>query len=81
VDTAAKDASTSGFHLGLAICGALMILGGILAGIGIENPRRRAEVFPSRGSAQAGECGRCPDGDRQAEAGEHLPGAEAPTPA
>ena len=81
VDTAAKDASTSGFHLGLAICGTLMILGGILAGVGIENPRPRAEVFPSRGSAQAGECGRCPDGEGPVESGERLPGAEAPTPA
>src|SRR4029079_6344926 len=42
VRTAARAASTSAFRLGLGISAALMILGGIVAGIGIENPRRRA---------------------------------------
>jgi hypothetical protein len=37
---AATDASTSAFHLGTLLAGLLMILGGIAAGIGIENPRR-----------------------------------------
>ena len=56
--TAAEpEASTAAFHLGVLIAGLLMIVGGTLAGIGIENPRRRAEAIPSRGSAQAGECG------------------------
>jgi MFS family permease len=50
-------ASTAAFHLGVVIAGLLMIAGGIVAGIGIENPRRRGEAIPSRGSAQAGECG------------------------
>jgi EmrB/QacA subfamily drug resistance transporter len=57
VRTASADASTSAFHLGVLIAGILMIAGGIFAGIGIENPRRRIEAVPSRGSAQAGECG------------------------
>ncbi len=38
--TASADASTSAFHLGTLLAGLLMILGGIAAGIGIENPRR-----------------------------------------
>jgi EmrB/QacA subfamily drug resistance transporter len=40
--TASVDASTSAFRLGTALAGILMILGGIAAGIGIENPRRAA---------------------------------------
>jgi EmrB/QacA subfamily drug resistance transporter len=58
VREAAASAATSGFHLGVLIAGLLMILGGIAAGVGIENPRRRVEAIPSRGSAPAGECGR-----------------------
>ena len=37
---ASSDASTSAFHLGAALAGALMIIGGIVAGVGIRNPRR-----------------------------------------
>jgi EmrB/QacA subfamily drug resistance transporter len=57
------DASTAAFHLGILIAGLLMIAGGIVAGFGIENPRRRVEAIPSRGSAQAGECGHGTDAD------------------
>jgi EmrB/QacA subfamily drug resistance transporter len=53
----APGASTDAFHLGLAIAAVLMIAGGIVSGIGIENPSRRREAIPSRGSAPAGECG------------------------
>jgi EmrB/QacA subfamily drug resistance transporter len=53
----APDASTSAFHLGVAIAGVLMILGGIASGFGIENPKPQREAVPSRGSAAAGECG------------------------
>jgi len=63
VRTAAADASTSAFHLGIGIAGLLMIAGGIVAGVGIENPRRRIEAVPTRGSAQAGECGHGTDAD------------------
>jgi EmrB/QacA subfamily drug resistance transporter len=57
VRAAAADASTSAFHLGVLIAGLLMIAGGVFAGIGIENPKRRREAVASRGSAAAGECG------------------------
>jgi EmrB/QacA subfamily drug resistance transporter len=63
VRSAAADASTSAFHLGVLIAGLLMIAGGIFAGIGIENPKRTVEAIPSRGSAQAGECGHGTDAD------------------
>ena len=63
VMAAAEDASTSSFRLGIAIAGILMILGGIVAGHGIQNPRRKVEAIPSRGSAQAGECGHGSDAD------------------
>jgi EmrB/QacA subfamily drug resistance transporter len=54
----APEASTDAFHLGVLIAGLLMVAGGIVSWLGIENPERRAEAVPSRGSAQAGECGR-----------------------
>ena len=54
---AAASASTSAFHLGIAIAGALMILGGLVSALGIENPRHKVEAIPTRGAAPAGECG------------------------
>ncbi|HEX5609116.1 MAG TPA: MFS transporter [Solirubrobacterales bacterium] len=44
VRTAAAEASTSAFHLGVLIAGLLMIAGGIASGIGIENPRPSRQV-------------------------------------
>jgi EmrB/QacA subfamily drug resistance transporter len=79
VETASADASTSAFHLGVAIAGLLMIAGGVFAGVGIENPRRRIEAVPSRGSAQAGECGHGADADC-GEGESVAPGSEAPAP-
>lgn len=43
VRAAAAEASTSAFHLGVLIAALLMIAGGIAAGLGIENPKRRPE--------------------------------------
>jgi EmrB/QacA subfamily drug resistance transporter len=68
----APDASTAAFHLGVLIAGLLMIAGGILAGLGIENPEHAVEAVASRGSAAAGECGHSTDCDSQPE------GAPAP---
>jgi MFS family permease len=61
---AAPEASTDAFHLGMLISGLLMIVGGIVSGLWIENPERPTEAYPSRGSAAAGECGHGPDADR-----------------
>jgi EmrB/QacA subfamily drug resistance transporter len=63
VATASTDASTSAFHLGIGIAGILMIVGGAVSGFGIENPRRRTEAVPTRGTAAAGECGHAADAD------------------
>jgi EmrB/QacA subfamily drug resistance transporter len=63
VSTASADASTSAFHLGIGIAGVLMIVGGVVSGIGIENPRRKVEAIATRGTAQAGECGHGADAD------------------
>jgi MFS family permease len=60
VRTAATDASETGFHLGLGLAGALMIVGGVIAGIGIENPKRKTE-YEAPAAAPAGECAHCPD--------------------
>jgi len=51
------EASTAAFHLGVVIAGILMIVGGIFAGIGIENPREQSKAVPAGGAATAGECG------------------------
>jgi EmrB/QacA subfamily drug resistance transporter len=80
VGSASADASTSAFHLGVLIAGLLMIAGGIVAGFGIENPRRRVEAVASRGSAQAGECGHGADADCREGERSTAPGSEAPAP-
>ena len=64
---AAPQASTDAFHLGIAIAGILMILGGIVAGLGIQNPERRVEAIPAGGAAAAGECGHAADAEPVAE--------------
>ena len=79
VETAAADASTSAFHLGVLIAGLLMIGGGIFAGIGIENPKRKVEAVASRGSAQAGECGHGADADCTDQK-QLQPGGDRPEP-
>jgi EmrB/QacA subfamily drug resistance transporter len=43
IRSAAADASTSAFHLGALIAAALMILGGIASGFGIQDPRRKVD--------------------------------------
>jgi EmrB/QacA subfamily drug resistance transporter len=79
VRTASADASTSAFHLGVLIAGLLMIVGGIVSGLWIENPRRRIEAMASRGSATAGECGHGADADCTDQK-QLPPGRDAPEP-
>ncbi|MFN8161464.1 MAG: MFS transporter [Solirubrobacterales bacterium] len=63
VKTAAAQASTSAFHLGIGIAGLLMIAGGAVSAAGIRNPRPGARGVPASGAAAAGECGRATDGE------------------
>ena len=53
----APEASTDAFHLGVLIAGLLMIVGGIVSGLWIENPEKRVEAVPAGAAAAAGECG------------------------
>jgi EmrB/QacA subfamily drug resistance transporter len=59
IDTAATDASERGFHLGMALSGGLMIVGGLIAGAGLRNPKRQ-EPREVPLAAPAGDCGHCP---------------------
>ncbi len=47
----APQASTEAFHLGVLIAGLLMIAGGIVAGLGIKNPRQHSQAIPAGGAA------------------------------
>ena len=62
IDAAATEASERGFHLGMALSGGLMIVGGLIAGAGLRNPKRREEREAPR-AAPAGDCGHCPPED------------------
>jgi EmrB/QacA subfamily drug resistance transporter len=75
VEAASVSAAEDSFHLGMMVAGTLMIVGGVLAGIGLRNPSRET-AYEAPGAAPAGECAHCPD---------HLDGAgrrerEAPEP-
>ena len=65
IDHAVSDASSQSFHTGVAVGGILMIIGGVIAGIGLRNPKRKTE-YEAPGAVTAGECAHCPD---------HLDGA------
>jgi EmrB/QacA subfamily drug resistance transporter len=63
IEATAEDASTDAFRLGMGIGGILMIAGGVVAALGIVNPRREpGEAAPeppaAPRAATAGECGR-----------------------
>ena len=65
VQSATVAGAEDGFHLAMMVAGTLMIVGGVIAGIGLRNPSRRTE-YDAPGAAAAGECAHCPD---------HLDGA------
>ena len=54
VHTALVDASVYAFRVGMAISGGLAILGGLIAVVGIENPRRRVPCADCPGGALVG---------------------------
>jgi predicted MFS family arabinose efflux permease len=69
VDSAVTEASETGFHLGMGIAGGLMIFGGIVAAVGIQNPRRKEAPTAPR-AVPAGDCGHCPEEGEPEERGE-----------
>jgi hypothetical protein len=54
VRAALVDASVSSFRLGMEIGAGLAVLGGLVALVGIENPRRRVLCADCPGGALAG---------------------------
>jgi Major Facilitator Superfamily len=54
VERSARQASVSAFRLGMAISAGLVALGGVLALVGIVNPRRRLEASTCPGGQLAG---------------------------
>ncbi|HEY3191591.1 MAG TPA: MFS transporter [Solirubrobacterales bacterium] len=79
VDSAVTDASTDAFRLGVAAGGLLMVVGGVIAGVGLRNPKRETE-YGAPGAVPAGECAHCPDhldgAGRKVERPEREPVAE-----
>jgi EmrB/QacA subfamily drug resistance transporter len=69
VESAADNATEWGFHLGVGIAGGLMIIGGVIAGFGIQNPRRGEEERHAPRAAAAGECTRHPEPEPAGAAG------------
>jgi EmrB/QacA subfamily drug resistance transporter len=60
VESASVAGAEDGFHLAMTTAGALMIVGGVIAGIGLRNPPRET-AYDSPRAAPAGECAHCPD--------------------
>jgi EmrB/QacA subfamily drug resistance transporter len=58
VVSASAAGAEDGFHLAMMVAGTLMIVGGVIAGIGLRNPRTELECEACRAAA-AGEGGRC----------------------
>jgi EmrB/QacA subfamily drug resistance transporter len=60
VESATVAGAEDGFHLAMMTAGTLMIVGGVVAGIGLRNPPRETTYDGPR-AAPAGECAHCPD--------------------
>jgi MFS family permease len=58
IETATRDASVDSFHLGMGISAVIVIAGGLIAAVGVENPRRKthAETSPAGAICGAPEC-------------------------
>jgi hypothetical protein len=59
----------------MVVNGVLMIIGGVVAGIGIQNPKRRDEQIAPR-AAPAGECARWVEDRHDGQHAEHEGTAE-----
>jgi hypothetical protein len=47
IEVATRDASVDAFHLGMGISAVIVIAGGLIAAVGIENPRRKTHAEQS----------------------------------
>jgi EmrB/QacA subfamily drug resistance transporter len=77
IEEASTAAAEDGFHLGIGVGGGLMIVGGVIAGIGLRNPREEQEERQAPLAPTAGECARCigdgGDADHAAHEREEVP--------
>ena len=60
VTSATTAGAEDGFHLAMMAAGTLMVVGGVVAGIGLRNPPREDE-YDSPRACPAGEAAHCPD--------------------
>jgi EmrB/QacA subfamily drug resistance transporter len=58
IEPAVDDASVAGFHLAMGLGGGLMIAGGLVSAVGIQDLKRRRKPEPAPRAVLAGECGR-----------------------
>ncbi len=75
VESATEAGAEDGFHLALMAAGTLMVVGGVIAGIGLRNPPRETAYDAPR-AAPAGECAHCPDHLDELPADEREPERE-----
>jgi EmrB/QacA subfamily drug resistance transporter len=75
VESASVAGAEDGFHRAMMVAGILMIVGGIVAGIGLRNPKREETYEPPR-ACPAGEAGHCPEHLDDAGTPEREPAAE-----
>ena len=75
VESATAAGAEDGFHLAMMVAGVLMIVGGVIAGIGLRNPPRET-AYDSPRAAPAGECAHCPDHLDETPRREREPAAE-----
>jgi hypothetical protein len=71
IEDASTAAAVDGFHLGIGVAGGLMIVGGVIAGIGLRNPRRPSKERQAPLAATAGECARCAEDGHDGRHAEH----------
>jgi hypothetical protein len=75
VESATVAGAEDGFHLAMMTAGTLMIVGGVVAGIGLRNPPRDT-AYESPRAAPAGECAHGPDHLDETPSREREPAAE-----
>ena len=54
ITVASGQSSLQAFRVGIGVCGALVIIGGLIGAAGIRNPRRRVNASECSGGQLAG---------------------------